>query len=100
MNEDKVFYFVVNSKTVARRGVTLSITYRLANGEIYTATKEGLHKNDADNGFFERGYFYNYGITVSSGNDLSITGHTINTWKNGDSFDITMDNNQKQEVSE
>ena len=97
MNGDKTFYFVVNSGTIARRGVTLSITYRLANGEIYTATKEGLHKNDADNGFFERGYFYNCGITVSSGNDLSITGHTINTWKNGDSFDITIDNSQKQE---
>ncbi len=97
MNGDKVFYFVVNSNTVARKDVTLSITYQLTNGEIYTATKEGLHKDDADDGYFDRGHFYNYGITVSTGNVLTITGHTINKWKDGDSFDITIDNSQKQE---
>ena len=96
MNGDKVFYFVVNSNTVARKDVTLSITYQLTNGEIYTATKEGLHKDDADDGYFDRGHFYNYGITVSTGNVLTITGHTINKWKDGDSFDITIDNSQKQ----
>ena len=74
----------------------MSITYQLTNGEIYTATKVGLHKNNDDNGYFDRGYFYNYGITVSTGNVLTISGHTINTWQNGDSFDITIDNSQKQ----
>ena len=97
ITKDKVFYFVVNSSTVPRKNVTLSITYKLANGEIYTATKVGLHKNAEDNGYFDRGYFYNYGITVSTGNELTISGHTINTWKNGGSFDITIDNSQKQE---
>ena len=96
MDNDQIFYFVVNSGTVTRKEVTLSITYQLTNGEIYTATKEGLHKDDEDNGYFDSGYFYNYGITVSTGNDLSITGHTINKWKDGDSFDITIDNSQKQ----
>lgn len=96
MNGDRVCYFVVNSGTVARKDVTLSITYKLANGEIYTATKVGLHKNAEDNGYFDRGYFYNYGITVSTGNMLTITGHDINTWQNGGSFDITIDNSQKQ----
>ena len=96
MNGDRVYYFVVNSSTVPRKNVTLSITYQLTNGEIYTATKVGLHKNNDDNGYFDRGYFYNYGITVSTGNELNITGHTINTWQKGDSFDITIDNSEKQ----
>jgi hypothetical protein len=96
MNGDKVFYFVVNSSTVPRKDVTLSITYQLENEEIYTATKVGLHKNNEDNGYFDSGYFYNYGITVSTGNVLTITGHTINTWQKGDSFDITIDNSEKQ----
>ena len=96
ITKDKVFYFVVNSSTVPRKNVTLSITYQLTNGEIYTATKVGLHKNAEDNGYFDRGYFYNYGITVSTGNVLTITGHDIKPWKDGDSFDITIDNSQKQ----
>lgn len=97
MDNDQIFYFVVNSGTVTRKEVTLSITYQLANGEIYTAIKEGLHKNNDDNGSFNRGYFYNYGITVSTGNELTISGHDIKPWKDGDSFDITIDNSQKQE---
>ena len=96
MDNDQIFYFVVNPGTVTRKNVTLSITYQLTNGEIYTATKEGLHKDDEDNGYFDSGYFYNYGITVSTGNVLTITGHDIKPWKDGDSFDITIDNSQKQ----
>ena len=89
------FYFVVNSGTVDLSSVTLSITYTSAGGEAYEASKTNLSQTEGHTQF-QSGYFYNYGITVSTGNDLSITGHTINKWKKGDSFDITIDNSQKQ----
>ena len=89
------FYFVVNSSTVDLSAVTLSITYTSAGGEAYEASKTNLSQTEGHTQF-QSGYFYNYGITVSTGNVLTISGHTINKWKNGDSFDITIDNSQKQ----
>ena len=89
------FYFVVNSSTVNLSAVTLSITYTSAGGEVYKASKTDLSKTGGHTQF-QKGHSYNYGITVSTGNVLTISGHTINTWQNGDSFDITIDNSQKQ----
>ena len=89
------FYFVVNSGTVDLSAVTLSITYTSAGGEAYEASKTNLSQTEGHTQF-QSGYFYNYGITVSTGNVLTITGHDIKPWKDGDSFDITIDNSQKQ----
>ena len=89
------FYFVVNSSTVNLSAVTLSITYTSAGGEVYKASKTDLTQADGHIQF-QSGYFYNYGITVSTGNELTISGHDIKPWQNGDSFDITIDNSQKQ----
>lgn len=95
MNGDKVFYFVVNSETVNLSAVTLSITYKSAGGEVYKASKTGLSQTGGHTQF-QKGHSYNYGITITTDQILTISGHTINTWKNGDSFDITIDNSQKQ----
>ena len=89
------FYFVVNSETVNLSAVTLSITYKSAGGEVYKASKTDLSKTGGHTQF-QKGHSYNYGITVSTGNKLTISGHDIKPWKNGDSFDITIDNSQKQ----
>ena len=94
--ESRKFYFVVNSGTVDLSSVTLSITYTSAGGEAYKASKTNLSQTEGHTQF-QSGYFYNYGITVSTGNVLTISGHTINKWENGGSFDITIDNSQKQE---
>jgi hypothetical protein len=93
--EFRKFYFVVNSGTVNLSDVTLNITYTSTGGEVYKASKTNLSQTEGHTQF-QSGYFYNYGITVSTGNVLTISGHTINKWKNGDSFDITIDNSQKQ----
>lgn len=95
MNGDKVFYFVVNSETVNLSAVTLSITYKSAGGEVYKASKTDLSQTGGHTQF-QKGHSYNYGITITTDQILTISGHTINTWKNGDSFDITIDNSQKQ----
>ena len=94
MGEDKVFYFVVNSGTVDLSAVDLSITYKSESGEVYKATKEGLNTADGHEKFLG-GYSYNYGITITTGNELSISNHAIKTWESGDSFDITI-NGEKQ----
>jgi inorganic pyrophosphatase len=62
---------------------------------VYKASKTDLTQADGHIQF-QSGYFYNYGITVSTGNELTISGHDIKPWRNGDSFDITIDNSQKQ----
>lgn len=87
MNGDKVFYFVVNSETVNLSAVTLSITYKSAGGEVYKASKTDLSQTGGHTQF-QKGHSYNYGITITTDQILTISGHTINTWKNGDSFDI------------
>ena len=94
MGEDKVFYFVVNSGTVDLSAVDLSITYKSESGEVYKATKEGLNTVDGHQKFLG-GYSYNYGVTITTGNELSISNHAIKTWESGDSFDITI-NGEKQ----
>ena len=89
------FYFVVNSGTVNLSEVTLGITYTSAGGEVYKASKTDLSKTGGHTQF-QKGHSYNYGITITTDQILTISGHTINTWQNGDSFDITIDNSQKQ----
>ena len=97
VGEDKVFYFVVNSGTVNLSAVTLSITYTSVGGEVYKATKQGL-KKDGGHAQFQQGHSYNYGITVTTGNELSISSHTISQWVSGDSFNITI-SGEKQEAN-
>jgi hypothetical protein len=89
------FYFVVNSGTVNLSEVTLGITYTSAGGEVYKASKTDLSKTGGHTQF-QKGHSYNYGITITTDQKLTISGHTINTWQNGGSFDITIDNSEKQ----
>ena len=96
---DKVFYFVVNSGTVDLSAVNLSITYKSVGGEVYKATKEGLNTTGG-HVKFQQGHSYNYGITVTTGNELSISSHTINTWESGDSFDITISGEKQEDNNE
>ena len=95
MNENSVFYFVVNSGTVNLSNVKLSITYKSAGGDVYTVTKQGLNQENSD-GKFKRGFFYNYGIKVMTDKSLLISGYEIDEWDEDVSFDITIDNSQKQ----
>lgn len=90
MDEDKVFYFVVNSGTVDLEDVDLCITYESAGDEIFTAKKEGLNKQDGHT-LFQEGYFYNYNITVTTDKNLLISGYEIDKWNEGSSMDITID---------
>ena len=89
------FYFVVNSGTVDLSAVTLSITYKSAGGDVYIVTKQGLNQVNSD-GKFKRGFFYNYGIKVTTDKSLLISGYEIDEWDEDVSFDITIDNSQKQ----
>lgn len=95
MNGNSVFYFVVNSGTINLSNVKLSITYKSAGGDVYTVTKQGLNQENSD-GKFKRGFFYNYGIKVMTDKSLLISGYEIDEWDEDVSFDITIDNSQKQ----
>ena len=89
------FYFVVNSETVNLSAVTLSITYKTAGGEVYKASRTNLTPTSGHTQF-QKGFFYNYSITVSTGNELIITGYNINEWDEGGSLDVTINGSEKQ----
>ena len=95
MNGDKVFYFVVNSGTVNLSEVILSITYTSKGGGVYTATKQGLNQGNNDEKY-ERGHFYNYGITITTDKTLLISGYEIDEWVEGGSIDDITINSEKQ----
>ena len=95
MDGNTMFYFVVNSGTVNLSNVKLSITYKSAGGDVYIVTKQGLNQVNSD-GKFKRGFFYNYGIKVTTDKSLLISGYEIDEWDEDVSFDITIDNSQKQ----
>jgi hypothetical protein len=95
MNGDKVFYFVVNSGTVNLSEVILSITYTSVGGGVYTATKQGLNQGNDDEKY-ERGHFYNYGITITTDKTLLISGYEIDEWVEGGSIDDITINSEKQ----
>ena len=89
------FYFVVNSGTVDLSAVTLSITYKSVGGGVYTATKQGLNQGNNDEKY-ERGHFYNYGITITTDKTLLISGYEIDEWVEGGSIDDITINSEKQ----
>ena len=89
------FYFVVNSGTVDLSAVTLSITYTSVGGGVYTATKQGLNQGNDDEKY-ERGHFYNYGITITTDKTLLISGYEIDEWVEGGSIDDITINSEKQ----
>ena len=94
-DEYKEFYFVVNSGTVDLSAVTLSITYKSVGGGVYTATKQGLNQGNNDEKY-ERGHFYNYGITITTDKTLLISGYEIDEWVEGGSIDDITINSEKQ----
>lgn len=96
MGDNETFYFVVNSGTINLDNVTLNITYTLEGEGKYTATKIGLKKPNGKHTQFQKGCMYNYGITITTDKVLTISNHSISNWGDGDSFDITIDNSQKQ----
>ena len=94
-DEYKEFYFVVNSGTVDLSAVTLSITYTSVGDGVYTATKQGLNKGSTYEEY-ERGHFYNYGITITTDKTLLISGYEIDEWVEGGSIDDITINSEKQ----
>ena len=75
----KTFYFVVNPKTVALSGVSLTIEYLDKNEISHIATLEALGDSSAE---FENGKEYSYSLKVQSG-VLVVSGNKINDWKVG-----------------
>ena len=99
MDENKVFYFVVNSNTVNLEDVDLCITYESAGEDMYTAKREGLY-NEGGDVRFQKGYFYTYNITVTTDKNLVISDYGIDKWNEGSSMDITIGSEKQEEANE